>query len=154
MVLSGSAYKTETAVKPFIHYIAESQRRQLKHNVLSARFFSVLMDGSCDAGNFDNELLLVVWFDKEGANEKIPTHASYFNIPTPSSVTGNGLYQVFEAALLGLGITTINQEECIKLVGVGSDGAAANIANASIKWKPVPEMCRQKLPRKSHLGGR
>ena len=29
------------------------------------------MDGSTDAGNVDNELLLVVWFDKEGVDESL-----------------------------------------------------------------------------------
>ena len=129
----GSAYKTEIAAKTFIHYIAESQRQQLVHTVQSARFFSLLMDGSCDAGNVVNELLLVVWFDKEGVGEKVLTKTSYFNIPAPSSVSGNGLYLVFAGTLRGLGITTINQEECSKLVGVGTDGAAANVASAGLK---------------------
>ena len=55
----GSAYKMETAGKTFTHYIAESQRQELVRTLQSAEFFSLLMDGSNDAGNIDNELLLV-----------------------------------------------------------------------------------------------
>ena len=46
----------------------------------SAKFFSLLMDGSRDVGNIDNELFLVVWFDKEGMGEQVFTHSSYLSI--------------------------------------------------------------------------
>ena len=91
--------------------------------------------------NCDNELLIVVWFDKEGVGEKVLTKTSYINIPAPSSVSGNGLYQVFVGTLLGLGVTTINQEDCSKLVGVGTDGAAANVASAGLKG-----LVKEKIP--------
>ena len=129
----GSAYKTETAGKTFTHYIAESQRQELVHTLQSAKFFSLLMDGSNDAGNIDNELLLVVWFDKEGVGEKVCTHASYFKVNRPSSVSAEGLFQVLVDTLQSLGITAVSQEECAKLVGIGTDGAAANVASAGLK---------------------
>ena len=130
----GSAYKTETACKTFIHYIAESQRKELVHTLQSAKF-SVLIDGSTDAGNIDNELFLVVWFDKEGVGEKVCTHASYFRVSRPSSVSAEGLFEVLTTTytVQSMGITAVGREECAKLVGIGTDGAAANIASAGPK---------------------
>ena len=91
------------------------------------------MDGSYDAGNIDNELLLVVWFDKKGVNEKVLTQTRYFNIQAPLSVSENGLNQVFAGALLSLVITTINHEECSKLAGVETDEVGANVDSAGLK---------------------
>ena len=99
----------------------------------SAKFFSLLMDGSTDAGNTDNELLLVVWFDKEGVGEKVCTRASYFTVSRPSSVCAAGLFEVLTDTLRDLGIAAVSSEECTKLVGIGRDGAAAYVAGASLK---------------------
>ena len=66
----GSAYKTEIAAKEFAHFIAESKRQELVHTLQSAKFFSLLMDGSNDAGNIDNELLLVCGLTRRGLGRK------------------------------------------------------------------------------------
>ena len=47
----------------------------------------------------------------------------YFTVVQPQAVT--------ESALPGLGIT--EAEKCLKLVGIGTDGAAANITAAGLK---------------------
>ena len=88
----GSTYKMETAAKTFTYYIAESERQKLLDTVQSAKFFS-LMDGSTDVYNVENELFLVVWFDKEGVREQVCTHSSYFSIKRPSSVSAHGLFK-------------------------------------------------------------
>ena len=124
----GLAYKTETSAKAFTHFIAASQRQELVRNVESAKFFSMLLDGSTDAGNVENELLLVVWFDREGEGEKVSTRISYFTVTRPVSVSTEGLLDVLGGALRSLGINAITQEDCSRLVGLGTDGASANIA--------------------------
>ena len=55
----GSSYLHENAGKEFVHYIAESRKRDLLSDISKAKFFSLLMDGSTDQSNADNELLLV-----------------------------------------------------------------------------------------------
>ena len=92
-----------------------------------------LIDGSNDAGNIDNELLLVVWFDKEMVGEKVYTRVSYFNVARPASVCAEGLFQVLRDSLESLGINVDSQEQCAKLVGVGIDSASANVAAAGLK---------------------
>ena len=57
----GKAYTTETAGRSFVHFIAESQKQELVSDTLQkVKFFSVLLDGSTDSGNIDNELILMV----------------------------------------------------------------------------------------------
>ena len=127
----GTTYTTETAAKSFTGYIAQAQRNKL--DLEKAKFFSLLLDGSTDAGNVDNELLLVVWFDKDGVGEKVFTRTSYLCISRPATATALGEFDVIQAAAHKVGIPAINEEHCTKLVGIETDGAAANIAGAGLK---------------------
>ncbi len=129
----GIRYTTETAAKSFIHYIAESRRQGLVETLHKANFFSLLLDGSTDVGNVDNELLLVVWFDREVVDENVCTKTSYFKMSRPSTVTAEGLFEVLESALQTLGIPAITGESCAKLVGIGTDGASTNMAARGLK---------------------
>ena len=114
-------------------FIAEAKRNELVFNLQKAKFFSLLLDGSTDAANVDNELLLTVWLDKDGTGEKVCTRTSYLRIGRPSTVSATGIFNILQAAVLGLGIPAISGEECTRLVGIGTDGAAANIASAGFK---------------------
>lgn len=51
----------------------------------------------------------------------------------PASSTGEGLFASLESALQCLGIPSMDAEVCRKLVGVGTDGASANIAARGLK---------------------
>ncbi len=72
-----------TAGREFTHY---SMRQCICNHLSEANFFSLLLDGSTDRGNIDNEIFLV-WFDKNGVSEKVCTKSSYFQVCKPSSVT-------------------------------------------------------------------
>ena len=50
----------------------------------------------------------------------------------PQSVKANGFFLVLEGGLQSLGIKEVSADECKKLVGVGTDGAASNIAAAGL----------------------
>ena len=99
------------------------------------------MDSSTDSGNVDNEVMMTVWFDQEGASKRVYTRTSYFRISQPSSLSAKGLFDALQKALEILGITAINTEECSTLVGIGTDGAAVNIARAGLKG-----LVEEKLP--------
>ena len=130
----GNAYTTEKASKGFAHFIAEASRMKVVTQLKNCKFLSILLDGSTDSGNVDNELLMAVHFDREGADEKVSTKISYFRISRPLSTTAQGLFDLLQGALQRiLGITAINAEECSALVGVGTDGAAVNVARAGLK---------------------
>ena len=70
----------------FIHYIAEARRQVLVRTISKAKFFSLLLDGSTDKGNIDNELLLVIWCDPDGKDEKVHTWISYYKVSRPQCV--------------------------------------------------------------------
>ena len=57
----GSAYKTKGSAKQFTHYIAESLCHNFAKELLTLHFDSFLMDGSTDAGNIENELVVVMY---------------------------------------------------------------------------------------------
>ena len=61
-------------------------------NIAKAKFFSILLDGSTDSANVDDEVLLVLWFDPEGSDEKVHTRMSFLKVCSPDSVTARGLF--------------------------------------------------------------
>ncbi len=79
------------------------------------------------AGNIDDEVFLAVWCDSNASDERVHTRMEYFTVVRPQSVTAQGLFNVLEHGLQGLGIQIISAEHCKKLVGIGTDGASANI---------------------------
>ena len=129
----GSSYLHENAGKEFVHYIAESRRQDLLSTLSKAKFFSLMMDGSTDKSNADNELLLVLWCDTDGVNEKIHTRMSYLAIHKPQHVTAKGLFQSLQYGLQCLGIQSVTKEACSRLLGIATDGAAANVAGNGLK---------------------
>ena len=116
--------QNENAGTDFVHYIAIAKRQVLLQHLTKAKFFSLLLDGSTDKG------MLAVWCDPD---EKVHNRMDYLMVSRPQSATANGLFQVLEGGLQSLGIKQVSAEECKKLVGVGTDGAASNIAASGLK---------------------
>ena len=129
----GSSYVNENAGKDFMHYIAESRRQELKEKLAKANFFSLLLDGSTDASNIDNEMFLAVWCDCNGSDQKVYTRMKCLIVVQQRSLTAKGLFEVLESALQDLGIPEVSAKHCKKLVGIGTDGASANIAANGLK---------------------
>lgn len=129
----GTAYRNENAGKTFCHFIAEPRRDHLKEILSKSQFFSLLMDGSTDTGNIDDELFLVLWCDVDCDDQLVHTHMSYLCVSRPKSVNAKGLFDCLEGSLQRLGIEAISAEQCKMLVGIGTDGASANIAAAGLK---------------------
>ena len=129
----GRSYLHENAGKEFVHFIAESKRKDLLSVVSSAKYFPLLMDGSTDHSNTDNELLVVLWCDANGVDERIHTRMSFLSLHKPQSVTAQGLLESLQYGLQCLGIQSVKKEGCSKLVGIATDGAAANVAGNGLK---------------------
>ncbi len=108
----GSSYLHENASKEFVHYNAESKRQKLLSTISDAKFSSLLMDGSTDQSNTDNELFLVLWCDPNGVEKKIHTRMSFLSIHKPQRVTAEGLLQSLQHGLQCLGIQSVNKEAC------------------------------------------
>ena len=133
-VCVGSSYYTNVnSGKEMIHYIADSIRLERRKNLDEAKFFfSLILDGVTDKGNIDNEGILLVWHDPNGSDH---IRMEYFTVIRPKAVTGEGLFHVIENVLQDLGIDEISVEKCKKLVGIGTDGASANVAAGGLKGR-------------------
>ena len=129
----GRSYMNEVAGKTFCHYIAEIRRNELKTLLSKVKFFSILMDGSTDKGNIDDELFLIIWCDINGTDDKVHSRMSFHSVARPHAVTSMGLFNCLQEALLPLEIQGINASECTKLIGVGTHGASANVAAGGLK---------------------
>jgi len=115
----------EVAGKTFIHYIAEVKRQELLETSQSSLFF-FLLDGSADSSNTENEKLMTVYCDTN-CDDEVHTNTSYFQVYRPLSVAGTGQDDSVRNAVLSLEITEFSAEHC-ELIGIGTDGASANIA--------------------------
>ena len=101
--------------------------------VLSATFFSGVLDGATDLGNNDNKVVLAVWCETSAGDERVHTRIAYLGIERPKNVTGIGLFDVLEMSLRRIGIQELTEHHCIKLVGIGTDGASNNLAARRLK---------------------
>ena len=123
--------------KPFCHYniIAETNRETLAKSISTAKFFSILMDGTTDIGVVDDEMFLAVWCEVDGSDERVHTRLSYFSLNRPKEVTAVGLLECLQTALGRLGISEVQMspEHCHQLVGIGTDGATPNVAAGGLK---------------------
>ena len=79
-------------------------------------------------GNIEDELFLVLWCDISGSCEQILTRSTFLSVETPKSSSAVGLYELLMSALVEIGTRRISVNTCKKLVGIGTDGASANIA--------------------------
>ena len=129
----GASYRNVNACKEFIHLFAESGRQQPNAMVTNAHFFSLLMDGSTDASNHDNELILVQWCDTNSSDEKVQPRLSFLTVHQPQSVNAEGLFASLEYGLKCLGIPSLSRQTCSQLVGIATDGASANIARGGLR---------------------
>ena len=66
---------------------------------------------------------------------------SYFAVDCPKKVDAQGLFDCLESSLGRLGIQAVDAEQCKMLIGIGTDGASANVAAGGLKGlveKQVP----------------
>ena len=74
----GTTYKNRNSARNFVHYITESQRRHLYTTLGSNHFYSILMDSSTDKGRVENELFVILYFEKDDALLELKTTARYY----------------------------------------------------------------------------
>ena len=87
----GIAYKNDVSAKSFTHFIAETQRRNFIDCLSKLHFFSVLMDGTTDAGRVEDELVVTVHCKKDDVAREIKSCARYLAVVTPIKCDADGL---------------------------------------------------------------
>ena len=131
----GTFYLSDTTGKSFVHCIFQSRRQGLVDHLKKAKFFSLILDGSTDKGNTDNELVLAVWCEIDGKDERIhiKQKMGYFTVSRPQAVTADGIFSLLESTIQKLEIESITEATYKKLVILATDGASANIAASGLK---------------------
>ena len=131
----GQAYATKDSAKSFTHYIAESQRQEFHRTLSSAHFYSFLMDSTTDAGNIEDELIVILYCEKDDAAGEIKSCARYFTVDVPKKADANGLIACLGTALKNLGVEDVLDKASVLsaaaenpiVVGGGTDGASVCI---------------------------
>ena len=103
----GPAYRTPDSAKAFTSCIAESLHQEFLDKLSSStgsKFFSFLIDGTTDAGNQEDELVVLVYCDKDEATSEITTCTHYFSVHTPSRTDASGILSCIRDALKQVGI--------------------------------------------------
>lgn len=98
------------------------------------------MDGTTDKGNIDDEIFLTLWCDVESTHERVHRTMLYFGLSRPKEVNAQGLLGCLQTSLQSIGISTLNADECKRLVGIGTDGASVNIAAGGLKCQVEKEL--------------
>ena len=130
----GLSYATKDSAKSFTHYIAVSQRSAFKNALSALHFYSILMDGTTDAGNTEDELFVIMCFSKDDKAREVRSFARYLSVEEPNKVDACGLIDCIKLTLQTLGVDNVMDKESVLgskpiLVGVGTDGV--NIAQAN-----------------------
>ena len=89
----------------------------------------MLIDGSTDSGNIDEELFMVLYFDPHCDAEDGMVHVrdKFFAVRHLSRGTGEGLYNCLNATLAYMQITPLEWKA--RMIGLGCDGTKANIGS-------------------------
>ena len=103
----GPTYKNRDCAHNFVHYIAESQRRQLHVSLALCNFYSVLMDGSADKGRVENGQFVILFSKRDDAQQQIRTCAKYFCVLEPTKADEDGLVECLSRALKSMGIDNL-----------------------------------------------
>ena len=125
----GQGYKNDKACASFVDYIADEQQQSLVSALTGAKFISLQADGSTNAGNVEDELFLVLYFDPHAKDGKVHVHDRFLTVRQPKSGNAESLFECFKNALSYVGLA--NWED--KLIGFGCDGTSVNIAAGGLR---------------------
>ena len=106
----GASYSNNHGCATFVESIATDLQANLRKGISNSKFFSLLMDGSTDCSNVDEELSLVLYFDPHsGGSEDGMVHVrdKFFTVRQLQRGTGEGLYNCMKKALAYMGITPL-----------------------------------------------
>lgn len=134
----GSAYCTPESARIFTGYIAASQRQAFVNALSECHFFSFLMDGTTDAGNQEDELIVLVHCSKDDSTQELTPRTRFLSIHSPKQADASGLLDCLRDALKLLDVDDILDKDKVLgvedkpvLVGGGTDGAAVNVGEHS-----------------------
>ena len=92
------------------------------------------MDGTTDAGNIEDELIVIMTFYKNDMVREVKSVARYLSVEIPKKVDADGIILCLQRSLQALRVENLLSKESVLqskpiLVGGGTDGASVNIAD-------------------------
>ena len=131
---TGHAYNTADSARLFTGFIAKSQRQGFLNSLSSEDFFSLLMDGSTDAGNLEDELVVLLHCHLDDNTQEMTTCTRFLSLHNPQKADASGLIGCISEAMNLLGVEDVLDKDSVLgvstkpvLVGIGTDGATVNI---------------------------
>ena len=109
----GFSYKTCDSAKSFTHYIAQSQCQSFLDSLSTTNFYSFLMDGSTDAGNVEDELVLIQYSTQDAAAQEMKSCTRYLSLEVPTNADADGLIKCLGNALRILGVENILDQSSV-----------------------------------------
>lgn len=125
----GTAYTNRFQCAEFIDCHGEYLAENLKSDLMKAKFYSVLVDGSTDNTITEKEVVYVLYFDPDSDSEKVQVKLSFLYLKDVGVPDANGIRNAIERSFQNIGILPCQVYE--KLVGLGADGASVNSGNKS-----------------------
>ena len=115
----GTAYRNDKQARLFTHHIAEVAREQIRDDVATAKFLSLISDGSTDSAALEAEMIYVRYAHRGAISVNF---AAYVNVERANAP---GILDAISTAMSRLDVTAADWQE--KLVGFGSDGASVMV---------------------------
>ena len=110
----GHAYTTADSAKLFTGFIAKSQRQSFFSTLYSeTHFFSLLMDGTTDCGNHEDELMVLVYCFKNDAVEEITSRTRYLPLHSPQHADDSGLFDCVGDTLSLFGVDSVLDQDSV-----------------------------------------
>ncbi|XP_064644698.1 E3 SUMO-protein ligase KIAA1586-like [Lineus longissimus] len=120
----GTAYTNRFQCAEFIDCHAEYLAETLKNDLVKAKFYSVLCDGSTDCTITEKEVVYVLYFDPVGDPDKVQVKLTFLYLKDVGVPNAPGIQSAIERSFQSLGILPCEMYR--KLVGFGADGASVN----------------------------
>ena len=110
-------YKNDRAAGNFCDAIGKMLKYALVKGLVDAKYYSLLTDGSTDAGVFEQKLIYVLFLNRAGRAE-----VRFYGVEGPANGNAIGLKDAVEFAFNRVGVTDFTRS----LFGLNVDGASVN----------------------------
>ena len=81
----GPAYRTPDSAKSFTSFIATCQRNDFLGKLKYCHFYSIVMDGTTDLGNKEEEIVAVVYCYKNEDTQEMTSCTRYWSVHSPET---------------------------------------------------------------------
>jgi hypothetical protein len=110
----GSTYLNRDAAKMFTHFIAEAQRNEMRSTYKTAKFLTILSDGSTDSAVIEQEIV----YCRYAVRGKV--HTQFLGVQSVPKADASGIAHAIDSVARQR--LDINWKD--RLVALGTDGAA------------------------------